>query len=282
MDFFTDVASLQATLTGLKRQGKRIGFVPTMGALHEGHLSLVARAREENDYTLCSIYVNPTQFNDASDLKNYPRTLDQDREMLMGAGCDGLFFPTDAIMYPKPTVLRIQFGHLETVMEGMHRPGHFQGVGLVVGKLLHLTQPDRAYFGEKDLQQFAIIRQLVHDLMFPVEVIRVPIVREPDGLAMSSRNRRLSAEDREQATLLYRTLSEAKGQLLEGKSIAEVKNWVATTLAAKEGVALEYFEVAHSDTLELLSELSADIPTSLCIAAQVGPVRLIDNLSVSL
>ncbi|GIV39610.1 MAG: pantothenate synthetase [Thermonema sp.] len=263
-----------------KKEGKSIGFIPTMGALHEGHLSLVRRAKEENDVVVCSIFVNPTQFNDPTDLAKYPRTLEADRRLLESVGCDLLFAPQEQEMYPAPPVLRFSFGHLEQVMEGAHRPGHFNGVALVVSKLFHIVQPNKAYFGQKDYQQYLIIRQLVADLSFPVEVVPCPIVREADGLAMSSRNRRLTPAQRREAVILYQTLQEAKQRLLNGVSVEEVKKWVASVFAPlqKKDIRLEYFEVADGYTLSAVKDIHRHKEVVLCIAAYVGEVRLIDNV----
>ena len=280
MDFYANVDDLRSAMSEHRRNGRSIGFVPTMGALHQGHLSLIQASKAENDITVCSIYVNPTQFNDPNDLEKYPRELDTDRDLLASEGCDALFFPSDEMMYPKPAVINLQFGQLESVMEGVHRPGHFSGVGLIVAKLLHCVGPTRAYFGQKDLQQFAIIRQMVEDLMFPVELVCVPIVREDDGLAMSSRNARLSPEARQTSTLLYRHLSQAKEQLKEGKTLMNVRQWVKAQLGEHPEIKLEYFEIVHTHTLQPLNQLNSSEPTSLCIAAWVGGVRLIDNLSL--
>ncbi|MEL6535340.1 MAG: pantoate--beta-alanine ligase [Bacteroidota bacterium] len=280
MQFYADVASLQSAMTDHRRAGRSIGFCPTMGALHQGHLSLIEASRKENDITICSIYVNPTQFNDPEDLQKYPRELDRDRDMLAEAGCEALFFPSDEMMYPKPATMSLRFGPLEAVMEGVQRPDHFNGVGIVVAKLLHLVGPTRAYFGQKDLQQFAIIRQMVEDLMFPVELVRVPIVREADGLAMSSRNARLSPAARKTATQLYEYLQQARQQLLEGTKVMNVGQWVRAQLGEHPDINLEYFEIVHSNTLQSISQLNSSEPTSLCIAAWVGGVRLIDNLSI--
>lgn len=263
-----------------KKEGKSIGFVPTMGALHEGHLSLIRRAKEENEIVVCSIFVNPTQFNDPKDLEKYPRTLEADRQLLESVGCDLLFAPQEPDIYPEPPVLRFSFGHLEEVMEGAHRPGHFNGVALIVSKLFHIVQPDKAYFGQKDYQQYLIIRQLVKDLSFPVQVIPCPIVREPDGLAMSSRNRRLTPEQRHEAVVLYQTLQEAKRRLLNGDSVGQVKAYVTGVFAPlqKKDIRLEYFEVADGYTLSPVQDIQEHQEIVLCMAAYVGDIRLIDNV----
>jgi len=263
-----------------KKAGKSIGFVPTMGALHEGHLSLIRRAKEENDVVVCSIFVNPTQFNDPKDFEKYPRTLNSDRQLLETEGCNLLFAPQEQDMYPQQPVLTFQFGYLEKVMEGAHRPGHFNGVALIVSKLFHIVQPDNAYFGQKDYQQYLIVRQLVNDLSFPLQVIACPTVREADGLAMSSRNRRLTPAQRLDAVVLYQCLQEAKQRLLNGETVASVKQYVAGIFAAlqEKGIRLEYFEVADGYTLSPVEDIHQHQEVVLCIAAYVGEVRLIDNV----
>jgi pantoate--beta-alanine ligase len=280
MYVFTTVDSLKAHLHAQRRAGRQWGLVPTMGALHEGHLSLVRRSNAENDFTVATLYVNPTQFNNPDDLAKYPRTFDSDRQMLESAGCQVLFAPSDAEMYPAPTTLRFDFGDLETVMEGQFRPGHFNGVATVVAKLFHHAEPAVAYFGQKDLQQFAVISRLVRDLSFPLRLVRCPTVREPDGLAMSSRNRRLEPEARKVAVVLSYALKEAEEALRKTRSPEAAKAVIGQIFYPIEGVFLEYFEVVDAATLQPVSTLSDQAEVALCIAAYVGEVRLIDNLIV--
>lgn len=255
-----------------------IGFVPTMGALHEGHLQLISRARQECNVVVASIFVNPTQFNNPDDLARYPRTLEQDSEMLQKVGTDILFFPSVHEMYPEPSSLRLNFGDLETVMEGAFRPGHFNGVGLVVSKLFHIVQPHRAYFGQKDLQQVAVIRRLVRDLSFPIELIRCDTIRETDGLAMSSRNRNLTADERQQATALYQALLLAQTLLKEGQSPAQAKAAVTGFFAQLPPFRMEYVDIVNADSLQPVAEMQAPGQTAICLAVHLGKVRLIDNL----
>lgn len=255
--------------------------MPTMGALHEGHLSLVRQSESENDFTVVSIYVNPAQFNNPDDLVKYPRTLESDRHMLEGAGCEVLFAPDDREMYPAPVRLRMNFGALEEVMEGKFRPGHFNGVAIVVSRLFHIVEPQTAYFGQKDLQQFAVISQLVQDLAFPVQLVRCPVVREADGLAMSSRNRRIDPEGRQVAVTLSYALREAEEALLKTKSTEIARAVAGRIFYPLEGVFLEYFEIADARTLEPVQELDNHQEIALCVAACVGDVRLIDNRIVS-
>lgn len=251
-----------------------------MGALHEGHISLIEASKATNDITICSIFVNPLQFNNAQDLQHYPRTLEADIKMLQEAGCDMLFVPDASTMYPQPPRIKIDFGSLETVMEGKYRPGHFNGVAIVVAKLLHIVDPDFAYFGQKDLQQFLIIQQLVKDLSFKVKLICCEIVREADGLAMSSRNRRLLPPYRKASPKLYKALQLAQ-QSLEKHSPEEVKNIVADFLAGEELIRLEYLEIADGVTLETVGALENHESVAICIAAYLGEIRLIDNIVFS-
>ncbi len=274
---FTSIPALRQHLSTLD-PAQTVALVPTMGALHEGHLALVEQAREENDVVICSIFVNPVQFNNPADLARYPRTLDADQALLELAGCDVIFAPAADEMYPEPPALMLNFGELETVMEGAMRPGHFNGVGIVVAKLFNIVQPHRAYFGQKDLQQVAVVRRLIRDLSFPVELIRFSTVREPDGLALSSRNRNLTPTERQQAPALYEALTMAQNLLREGQSVTQAKAAVTALFADRPGFRLEYVEVANADTLQPATEVLAPGQTAICIAAHLGHVRLIDNL----
>lgn len=281
MEVIEQASALRAIVAAQRCGGKRIGFVPTMGALHEGHLQLLRASARENDITICSVFVNPTQFNSASDYKLYPRTLEQDIRLLQSVGCDYLFAPSAEEIYPQQSVLQFSFGALEAVMEGEHRPGHFNGVATVVSKLFHIVQPHRAYFGQKDLQQVAIVRQLVQGLSFDLELVCFPTVREADGLAMSSRNKRLSEAQRQLAPQLYQALQTAAANLQQ-KPINAIKSEVAQQLQQEEEIKLEYFEIVDSLTLQPLQDVSGHDEVALCIAAFVGEVRLIDNLLVNL
>ncbi len=278
MQIFKEIGALKAFLKAKKRDGKTIGLVPTMGALHAGHLSIIEASKLANDFTVCSIYVNPTQFNNPSDLEKYPRTYDKDTEMLEKVECDVLFYPVNSEMYEQSSFITFDFGHLDKVMEGRFRPGHFSGVALVVSKLFNIVQPDNAYFGQKDWQQFTIIRQLVDELKFDLTLHVIPTRREADGLAMSSRNLRLNPTQREQATIFYKALSGAKIDLLAGKDIRTVSSTVKEMVEGSEGVTLEYFEVADSKNLNLLDSVKDAAKPVLCIAGFVGEVRLIDNM----
>ncbi len=278
MQVFRDIDSIQDFIRQQKQDGRKIGLVPTMGALHNGHLSLVKNSLAETDVTVASIFVNPIQFNNPSDLEKYPRTLESDVALLQSVGCHSVFHPTPSTIYPNLPQLKFDFGDLDKILEGGFRPGHFSGVGIVVSKLLNIIQPHVAYFGQKDYQQFMIINRLVQDLNFPVRLVCSEIVREPSGLAMSSRNQRLSPEERKTASALFRSLQLAKENLAI-KDWVEIKNEVESTLI-QLGVRLEYFELADQNNLAALQEFNRDIPSILLIAANVGQVRLIDNMFV--
>ncbi len=280
MQILTTAAGLQAHTEQARQAGRRIGLVPTMGALHAGHLQLVAAARAECNEVVATIFVNPTQFNNPDDFRLYPRVPEADAALLAPAGCTALFLPSVAEMYPQPAVLRFDFGALERVMEGAHRAGHFNGVATVVSKILHLARPHRAYFGQKDWQQVAIVRQLVADLSFDLEIVVCPTIREADGLAMSSRNRRLDADARAVAPLLHRVLAAAADQVRQGVPPAQVQAAAAAALAAEPRFTLEYVEVADAQTLQPLVAYAAGRAVVLCVAAHLGGVRLIDNVVV--
>lgn len=259
---------------------KTIGFVPTMGALHEGHLALVRKAKQETDIVICSIFVNPTQFNNATDLEKYPRTVEQDTEMLKLAGCDYLFLPTDIAMYPEKTRTTLNFGELETVLEGEFRAGHFNGVGLVVSKLFHIVKPTKAYFGQKDLQQCLIIKQLVSDYSFDIEVIIVPTVREIDGLAMSSRNRRLSPTQRMVAPKIYEALQNVAIMAKNHVTIPEITEYFKDFINSYTDFRIEYIAITDTITLKSLTTLKKGQEIAISTAIFMGEVRLIDNLVV--
>lgn len=269
---------IDAFTASARAAGKRIGFVPTMGALHEGHLSLISRALCECDVVICSIFVNPTQFNDPKDYERYPRVMDEDVKMLESVGCHAVFAPSEKIIYPDDSFkLQIEFGFLETVLEGKHRPGHFKGVGMVVKRLFEVVKPDRAFFGLKDYQQVMVIKELVRQFSIPVEIIGMPTIREADGLAMSSRNRLLSPEERTTALHLSRVLREAKAVF--GKtSIADIKSNAIRELEALPNVKVDYFEISDGHTLQTIHVPSeSSLPVAL-LAVFVGKVRLIDNM----
>lgn len=267
-------------LLGHRDKGRSVGFVPTMGALHEGHLSLVKNAKHENEVCVCSVFVNPTQFNDPNDLLKYPRQIERDIELLESVNCDYLFFPEEDEMYPEgEEQIQFDFGSLEKVMEGQNRPGHFQGVGIIVKKLLEIVRPDRAYFGKKDYQQLLIIKSLNAQYNLGVDIIGCEIIREDDGLAMSSRNQRLSKEQRLAAPQIYAVLKAAREQSKD-KSVEELKSWVAEQINACELMELVYFEVSNAESLEELAFWSRNQRAMGFIVVRMGEVRLIDNVEL--
>jgi len=278
MEIFKQIAPLRTYLDRVRKSDKSIGLVPTMGALHQGHISLIQTSRSRNDITVATIYVNPTQFNNPNDLKKYPKTPETDLEMLRGAGCNVVFSPDDEEMYAGKPLIKFDFGHLDKVMEGKYRPGHFSGVALVVSKLFNVVQPDRAYFGQKDWQQFAVIRQLVRELKFNFELYSVPILRESDGLAMSSRNLRLNQMQRANATVFHQALNMARQALISGTGLETVKKAVLDMVNSKPEIKLEYFELADSKNLTILDNVDKAVLPILCIAGYAGEIRLIDNM----
>lgn len=256
-----------------------IGFIPTMGALHEGHLSLVRKSVSENNFSVVSIFVNPTQFNDKKDLETYPRDLDKDCQLLEKTNCDIVFAPNVDEMYPEPDTRKFNFGALEKVMEGEHRPGHFNGVGQIVSKLFDIVKPDKAYFGLKDFQQLAIIRKLVKDFHYPVEIVPCKILRESDGLAMSSRNALLTADKRKAAPEIYRILSEVKRRFPHS-DLLELKSYVVNEFDKQSELKLEYFEIVDDKELQPIRSSSVNVPCTACIAVFAGKIRLIDNVQL--
>ena len=277
MRVINTIKELRAELDACRKDGKSIGFVPTMGALHEGHVSLVKRAVAENDVVVVSIFVNPTQFNDKNDLKNYPRTLEADCALLQVAGAAFAFAPSVEEMYPEPDTREFSFAPLDTVMEGACRPGHFNGVAQIVSKLFYAVEPDRAYFGEKDFQQLAIIREMVRRLGMQLQIVGCPIVREADGLAMSSRNTLLSAEERERALTISRTLF-ASLDVAKNSTLAETKAFVEKAINDTPGLELEYYKIVDGNTLQEIAEWSDCDYAVGCIALFCGKIRLIDNI----
>lgn len=271
------IKDLQAELSVLKAQGKKVGLVPTMGALHAGHASLVKRSVNENEVTVVSVFVNPTQFNDKNDLVKYPRTLDADCKLLEACGATYAFAPSVEEMYPEPDTRQFSYAPLDTVMEGAFRPGHFNGVCQIVSKLFEAVKPHRAYFGEKDFQQLAIIREMVRQMQFDLEIVGCPIVREEDGLALSSRNARLSAEERENALKISQTLFKSR-TFATTHTVSETLKFVEDAIAAVPGLRLEYFEIVDGNTLQKIGDWNETSYAVGCITVFCGEVRLIDNI----
>jgi len=292
MLIFNSTQELQNHLNSIRNQKKTIGFVPTMGALHLGHISLISQAKADCDVVVCSIFVNPTQFNDLSDLDKYPRTLDADCQLLEKVGCDILFSPEVTEIYtPAELELKrlkiedkswtmgksVDFGKLEKVMEGAQRPGHFNGVAQVVSKLFRIVEPNKAYFGQKDFQQLAIIRSMTKQLEMPIQIIACDILREPNGLAMSSRNERLTKEERALASVISKTLFKIKENYLS-KSVADIKQEAMQQIQTEPLITIEYIEISDADTLQAIIDLKQSKSAVVCIAVQLGSVRLIDNV----
>ncbi|MFI3292440.1 MAG: pantoate--beta-alanine ligase [Rikenellaceae bacterium] len=277
MKSFESVAELKATLQNYNKE--QVGFVPTMGALHAGHISLVAKARAECDVVVVSIFVNPTQFNDKGDLVSYPRTPESDLAMLEEAGVDYVLMPSVDEIYPEEDTRTFDFGVIESVMEGATRPGHFNGVGQVVSRLFDIVNPSKSYFGQKDFQQVAVIRSLVEQLNIDVEIIEVPTFRGDDGLALSSRNALLSAEHRAVAPTIYAALSEAKG-LMDSYSPAEVEQMVTEKIDATGLLKVIYLQIVDGINLQRVSDWNKSDKIQMCTAVQAGNVRLIDNINL--
>ena len=270
-------SEIENQLQGYRKKGETIGLVPTMGALHEGHASLVKKCAAENDISIVSLFVNPTQFNNKEDLRLYPRTPEKDYELLEKLGVDYVFSPSVDEMYPEEDNRVFDFGQLDKVMEGEFRPGHFNGVAQIVSKLFTIIKPDNAYFGEKDFQQLAIVRDMVRQLLMPVNVVGMPIIRERNGLAMSSRNQRLSAEQRKNASEIFKVLTESKS--LKGEySPSELTDYVTGSINNVPGLQIEYFQIVDGDNLQQVTEWSDSDYIVGCIAVFCGDVRLIDNI----
>ena len=277
MQTIHSIKELQACLSEAKNAGKSVGLVPTMGALHEGHASLVRRSVKENDVTVVSIFLNPTQFNDPKDLERYPRTLESDCKLLEQCGAQIAFAPSVSEMYPEPDTRSFSYPPTDSMMEGARRPGHFNGVCQIVSKLFMITEPDRAYFGEKDFQQICVIRRMVADLRFKIDIVPCPVIREASGLAMSSRNSLLTPEEKVLAANIYRVMKES---LSQGLSVRETEAWVTDTLNAIEGLEVEYYSIVNGETLAEVNSWD-DAPHIVgCITVYCGhtPIRLIDHI----
>jgi len=279
MKVFTKIADLQNALFDDRKQGRSIGLVPTMGALHEGHASLVRRSVAENDITVVSVFVNPTQFNDQNDLKNYPRDLDADCRLLEGCHADYVLAPSVDEMYPTPDTRRFEYPPVSTVMEGAHRPGHFNGVCQVVSRLFYIVRPDRAYFGEKDWQQIAVVKAMVRHLGLGVKIVECPIVREADGLAKSSRNTLLTPDERAIAPAIYKALSEST-EYAKTHTLKETHDHVVDQINSVEGLRVEYFAIVDGNTLQDIESWEASPYVVGCITVYCGhtPIRLIDHI----
>jgi len=272
------ISELKSLISGYKQENKTVGLVPTMGALHAGHKSLVDRARKENDIVVVSVFVNPTQFNNKQDLATYPRTEERDCALLEAAGCDVVFMPAVEEVYPEPDNRQFDLGAVAEVMEGAHRPGHFNGVAQIVSKLFGFVEPDRAYFGEKDFQQIAVIRKMVQLEGFKLQIVACPIKREDDGLALSSRNVRLTTEQRQLAPNIYRVLKESCN-FAKSHTVAETEKFVVDSLNALPQMEVEYYSIVDALTMQPVSDWADADSITGCITVYCGEVRLIDNIA---
>jgi pantoate--beta-alanine ligase len=280
---YTKTAQLQDVIHKAKEQGKSVGFVPTMGALHAGHISLIKKCRAENDIAVCSIFVNPTQFNDKNDYILYPRNIEADQKMLADTGLDYLFLPTEAEIYPDESYKKINFdaGKVAEQLEGAHRPGHFTGVAAVVKRLFEIVQPDKAYFGQKDYQQYLIIKALAKHFFPNLYIDCCETLREPNGLAMSSRNERLSKEEREKASVIYKTLQQSREKLLAKKlGFREIEAAAKAEIEKDRNFQADYFDICSAKDLTKVEDKEQNLPLIICTAVKVGNVRLIDNLLI--
>jgi len=279
MNILTQKVELKGLLDELRAKGKTIGFVPTMGALHAGHISLIEIAQQQCDVVVCSIFVNPTQFNDKKDLERYPRTIEKDTELLEKANCTVLFYPDVKEMYPEEDKRTFDFGFLDKTLDGAFRPGHFNGVGQIVSKLFDAVEPHKAFFGEKDFQQVLVIKEMVRQLNYKVEIISCPILREKDSLAMSSRNTLLNEAERTAASLIPKIMQGAKINFESGASMDVIKNNVKNKIEAEPLFKLDYFEIRNTRDLNEF-DASKDKEAVMLIAVFCGRIRLIDNLVV--
>ena len=281
MEVFEHIVPLQEKILDYRNRDVSIGFVPTMGALHAGHLSLVTCSKKQNDITVVSIFVNPDQFNDKDDFINYPKTLDNDLKMLRQVNCDIVFVPGEKEIYPVPDNRTFDFDGLDTFMEGKYRPGHFNGVAKIVVRLFDIVKPHRAYFGYKDFQQLVIIRNVINQLRIPVEIVPCPIIREENGLAMSSRNLRLEEAERTLASNISRVLFHVRDNYHQFASVGALREYVFHQLSDIHHIKVEYFEIVDEQNLQPVTSLRSPAAKVGCIAAWIGRVRLIDNVNIN-
>lgn len=277
MKVVTTKKELISFINDFRKKGKTIGLVPTMGALHEGHLSLVRECKKNTDITVVSIFVNPTQFNDPEDLKRYPRTPEQDISLLNTVDCDLVFLPTVEEIYPEKDIRKFNFGYLENIMEGARRPGHFNGVGQVVSRLFDIVTPDKAFFGMKDFQQIAIIKNMVQQLNYKIDIVSCPIIREASGLALSSRNMLLDEEHKKNAPHIYATLKKARN-LVAQMSVDDLKKWITDQIDSNPYLKTEYVEIVNNTTLQIIQNWNEKNDRVVCVAVHAGKIRLIDNI----
>lgn len=277
MKVVTTKKELISFINDFRKKGKTIGLVPTMGALLEGHLSLVRECKKNTDITVVSIFVNPTQFNDPEDLKRYPRTPEQDISLLNTVDCDLVFLPTVEEIYPEKDIRKFNFGYLENIMEGARRLGHFNGVGQVVSRLFDIVTPDKAFFGMKDFQQIAIIKNMVQQLNYKIDIVSCPIIREASGLALSSRNMLLDEEHKKNAPHIYATLKKARN-LVAQMSVDDLKKWIMDQIDSNPYLKTEYVEIVDNTTLQIIQNWNEKNDKVVCVAVHAGKIRLIDNI----
>jgi pantoate--beta-alanine ligase len=281
MEIYKTIFEIGDFVKKAKSENKCIGFVPTMGALHKGHLSLLNESKNKTDLSIVSIFVNPTQFNNQQDYIKYPRFFDKDLELLKSSGCDVVFLPSEEEMYPEPDNRIFELGYLEGIMEGKFRPGHFQGVVKIVSKLFNIVSPDFAFFGQKDFQQLAIVKKLVQLMNSSVKIISCPIVREDNGLAMSSRNQRLSDEEFSQASIIYKTISRIP-EMISTQDLSIIKKYVKENIDTNPLFQTEYVEIVDSESLKVVENIKNHASITCCVAVFCGQVRLIDNVQINL
>ncbi len=280
MKIIKTIKEIQKLIISLQKEGKKIGFVPTMGALHNGHLSLVKQSVTKNDFTVVSVFVNPTQFNNKKDLEKYPRNFKRDFDLLAQNACDVVFAPCENEMYPEEDKREFDFGNIDKVMEGKHRPGHFNGVGQIVSKLFEAVPANSAYFGLKDFQQLAVIKELVQQLEIDINIVPCAIIREENGLAMSSRNELLTKVQRLEAGIIFETLKEIK-KLYTKKTVEEIEDWAIAKINTNKNFKIEYLEVVDSKNLSSVYNWQNKNGISVCVALFAGSVRLIDNIQIN-
>ncbi len=279
MEVFKDIIGLRQQLHTHRMKEQTIGLVPTMGYLHQGHIELITRSKQQTEITVCSIFVNPIQFNSKEDLDNYPKSEEKDLLLLEQLNVSYVFYPSVEVMYPSKAETSIRFKNMADILEGEWRPGHFVGVGLVVAKLLNIVQPDKTYFGQKDLQQLILVKKMVADLNINSEIVSVPIVREASGLALSSRNARLTDNQKEAASSIFKCLTAAKEEILKSGGVLAAKQIALKILNNEKEVLTEYVEIVSMDNFEIVDKYTVD-NTAICVAASIGNVRLIDNVVV--
>ncbi len=280
MEILRKIDLLQKFLNSIRNEGKSIGLIPTMGALHKGHFDLINCSKNETDITVCSIYINPVQFNDKKDFMKYPRDEQKDINLLENLGCDVVFIPDDAQMFKGKRLVNLDFGSLSNDLEGRFRPGHFSGVALVVSKLFNIVRPEVAFFGQKDLQQYSIIKQMIEEFCFNIELKMIPTVREDDGLALSSRNKLFTNEQRKEASKLFQALKKGESVLKTNNSVLDTKKEVEEFVSSSN-LRLEYFEIVNLDNFQPVDTIDKNSKYGVCIAGYLGNIRLIDNIIIN-